>query len=408
MSAAAPELTDLTAVDKADVHKSGRLAAHLTRTPSGVEFRYTEEWIAEGGEPVATTLPVVGTPLVTTGGAVPAYFAGLLPEGRRLSALRNEIKTSVDDELTLVLSVGADAVGDVQVVPSGQQPAETRPRFEIADFAEVRFSNLLAELSIRVDRVGLAGVQDKASLAMLNVPVARAGHRYLLKLNPPEYPDIVQNEHFFLRAARSSGLEVVGADLVADATGDTGLVVTRFDRSVLAGHRRALAVEDGCQVLGLHPEAKYRVTTEKVLGALSSACEAPLPAARTFLLQAVFAYLSGNGDAHAKNFSILQDAHGRWVPAPAYDLPSSQPYGDSTLALSVDGRKDGNITGSRYVALGEALGLRTTAARKAVDLVAEAADEWIDDLDDLPFDTGRITKLRRVIRRRQSLLLHDQ
>ena len=43
----------------------------------------------------------------------------LLPEGRRLGALRRAVKTSADDELSLLLAVGADAIGDVQVVPSG-------------------------------------------------------------------------------------------------------------------------------------------------------------------------------------------------------------------------------------------------------------------------------------------------
>jgi hypothetical protein len=33
-------------------------------------------------------------------------------------------------------------------------------------------------------------------------------------------------------------------------------------------------------------------------------------------------------------------------------VPSSQPYGDSTMALSVGGKRDGNIARARWVALG--------------------------------------------------------
>lgn len=398
---------DLTAVAQADVYKKGELAAHLTRTTSGVEFRYTEHWVNAGGPPVATTLPVVPEPVLSTGGAVPAFFAGLLPEGRRLGALRREVKTSADDELTLVLAVGGDAVGDVQVVPSGHGPERTPARLEVADFAKVRFRDLLAELNIHVDRVGLPGVQDKVSLAMLNLPVALAGHKYLLKLNPPEYPHLVENEAFFIAAARTSGLRVVDARLVHDADGEPGLVVRRFDRVHSEGREQLLAAEDGCQVLGLHPEAKYRVTTEAVLGRLSALCEAPLPAAREFLAQAVFAYVSCNGDAHAKNFSILQDTTGRWGPALAYDLPTSQPYGDNTLALSVAGKRDGNITGSRYVALGVGLGLPERAARRVVAEVAQRVDDWVGRLDELPFDRGRVLKLVKVVRRRQQMLIRD-
>ena len=408
-------LEELTAVDRADVYKKGELAAVLERTGQGVRFSYTDEWVAAGGAPVASTLPVVGEPVLTTGGAVPAYFAGLLPEGRRLSALRRNVKTSADDELTLVMAVGADAIGDVQVLPAGQQPHEVRPRLEVDDFGKVRFKELLDELEIQVDRVGLPGVQDKASLAMLNLPVAAAGDRFLLKLNPPEYRHVVENEAFFLEAARRTGLEVATADLVHDRDGEAGLVVRRFDRVTSAGGGTSaggdsagtvsLAVEDGCQALGLHPEAKYRVPTEQLLARLSGLCEAPVPAARTFLAQVVFAYVSGNGDAHAKNFSVLQDRTGRWAPAPAYDVPSSQPYGDNTMALSVGGRRDGNISRDRWVALGVELGLPRRAAERTVDRVAGAVDLWVDDLDTLPFDRGRIAKLARVVRSRQQKLL---
>lgn len=398
------ELPDHTVVDRADVYKNGDLAAHLERTEAGTVFSYTAAWVEEGRAPVATTLPVTSTPVVTTGGAVPAYFAGLLPEGRRLSALRRSVKTSADDELSLVLAVGADAVGDVTVFPDGVQPTSVPARLSVEDFTSVDFSALLAELNIRVDRVGIPGVQDKVSLAMLNLPVTKAGHRYLLKLNPPEFPHLVQNEHFFLAAARTSGLDVAHDDLVHDALGQPGLVVRRFDRVAHTGGDRSLAVEDGCQILGLHPEAKYRIPTESLLEKLCSLCDAPLPAARVFLGQIAFAYVTGNGDAHAKNFSILQDEHGRWGPSPAYDLSSSQPYGDNTLALSVAGKRDANITGSAFVQLGTGLGLPDRAAHRVVRTIADEVDRWLPSLDELPYDVGRVNKLRRVIQHRQEML----
>ena len=167
-------------------------------------------------------------------------------------------------------------------------------------------------------------------------------------------------------------------------------------------------MEDGCQVLGVHPEAKYRRTSEDVLGALAQACAAPLPAALEFLRQAVFAYATGNGDAHAKNFAIVADASGRWRPSPAFDLPTSQPYGDHTLALRVGGKNDGNITGDRYVELGLRLGLNERSAARAVRETAQAVDGWVDELVELPFDPGGVRKLSKVIRRRQGLLLRDR
>jgi serine/threonine-protein kinase HipA len=398
-------LEDLATVERADVYKRGRLAAHLTRVGDDVEFAYSTEWMATGGAPVATTLPVTDEPVITRGGAVPAFFAGQLPEGRRLGALRRSLKTSADDELTLLLAVGGDVVGDVQVVPADVDPQDVPPLLQVADFADVRFADLLAELEIRVDRVGLPGVQDKVSAAMLNLPVARAGERYVLKLDPPEYPGLVEDEAFFLDAARRTGLDAASAHVVTDADGRPGLLVRRFDRTVVDGVPVPLALEDGCQVLDRHPAAKYRLSTEAVLGALSALCGAPRVAARTFLSQLAFAYVTGNGDAHAKNFSVLQGLDGEWRPSPAYDVPSSQPYGDSTLAMSLGGRRDATLPRGSFVSLAAALGVPERSARKALLEVADRADLWLPRLDELPYDAGTVRKWRRVVDRRRQVLV---
>lgn len=392
---------DPTRVDRAAVHKGGELAAYLTRTPAGVEFAYTPEWVRSGGRAVATTLPLTGDPVLSVGGAVPAFFAGLLPEGRRLSALRRVVKTSADDELSLLLAVGSDPVGDVQVIAEGAPPVRASARVEVADFGDVSFAELLASYDIDIDRVAIPGVQDKFSLAMVSVPVIGTDSSHILKLDPPEYPHLVANEAFFLGRAAQSRIATVRSRVVTDRDGKQGLVVTRFDRSHRDGRVHAYAVEDGCQVLGMHPEAKYRLSTEQVLTALVGVCAAPRPAALELLRQVVFAYLTGNGDAHAKNFSVMADDQGRWRPAPAYDLPSSYPYGDTTLALSVDGRRDGNLSGSRFLALGESLGLPERASRRAVVETATAVDDWIEEVDQLPFDGGVIRKLKRVIAHRR-------
>ena len=94
-----PDLTGIVEVHAADVWKGGTLAAHLTRTPDGVVFAYADGY---DGPAVATTLPVNSDPVLRPSGAVPAYFAGLLPEGRRLGTLRRAVKTSADDELMLL------------------------------------------------------------------------------------------------------------------------------------------------------------------------------------------------------------------------------------------------------------------------------------------------------------------
>jgi len=396
------DLERLRAVDEADVFKAGHRAATLTRTTEGNEFRYLDSWIRDRRPAVAFTLPVTPEPVVRAGGALPAYFAGLLPEGRRLGALRRAVKTSADDELSLLLAVGADAVGDVQVVPSGVQPAEVPPRVALEHIKDTSFRDLLDELGIRAQRMALPGVQDKTSAAMINLPVARAGERYILKLNPPDYPHLVENEAFFLGAASKSGLDVPPHELVTDLEGQPGLLIRRFDRITVDGALCLLAVEDGCQAYGVPPADKYRLGADRTFAALAAACEAAVLAGRDLLRQLAFAYLTGNGDAHAKNFSVLRGLDGEWRVAPAYDLPCSYVYGDKTMAMSIGGRSGGDFSEADFVKLGDRLGVPERAVRRLLSDLAERSDLWLSDLHTLPFDSAKTTKLRRVISHRRS------
>ena len=105
------DLEELRHVPRADVRKGGRLAARLERRDDGsIAFRYLDEYLADpAAEPIAFTLPLADEPVVTPSGSLPAFFAGLLPEGHRLTVLRRAVKTSPSDELSLLLAVGSAA-----------------------------------------------------------------------------------------------------------------------------------------------------------------------------------------------------------------------------------------------------------------------------------------------------------
>ncbi|HSW27946.1 MAG TPA: HipA domain-containing protein [Longimicrobiales bacterium] len=399
-------LDELRQVERAAVLKRGTRAATLQRRPDAVVFSYEADHVASGGDPVATTLPLSLEPLLTHApGALPPFFSGLLPEGRRLSALRSAVKTSADDEFTLLLAVGADAVGDVQVVPEGEDPAVVEPRVSTADWGSLRFAELFTASvggAASIDRVALPGVQEKASARMISVPAARANERFLLKLDPPEFPHLVANEAFFLEAARRSGLPSADAEVVRDAVGAMGLLVRRFDRIGDAeGQPLMLAQEDACQALARYPADKYRLSVEQVIQALAAVCQAAPVAALTLLRQVAFAYLTCNGDAHAKNFSVLRLADGEWRVTPAYDVPSSYPYGDTSMALPVNGRHREDIGRADFLALGAHVGLRPRAVERALDELCERADLWIGDMDQLPFDERVLHKLHRAVEYRR-------
>lgn len=251
--------------------KDGRPAATLTRADGGVTFAYDTAYLDSGAPAITTSLPLTEEPVRTQAGAVPAFFANLLPEGRRLTALRRSVKTSADDELSLLLAVGVDPVGDVQVASSPELPLDEPSPVIEGDFADVDFAELLATAGVG-DPSALAGVQDKVSGRMLTVPLAHGGRSHLLKFQVPEFPLVVENEAFFLSVARRLRHDVVQAEVVHDRKGRPGLLVTRFDRVVEQGHLRRIAVEDGAQLLGIYPADKYSVSMEELAHAAGRVC----------------------------------------------------------------------------------------------------------------------------------------
>ncbi len=391
-------MTDPRAVRRAVVLKQGREAATLTRHDDHVELAYLADY---DGPDVATTLPRDAPPVNAPAGAVPPFFAGLLPEGRRLTALRQHVKTSLDDELSLLLAVGSSTVGDVVVVAEGEEPAPAPPLVEAGD---VRFADLLAETGI-VDRVALPGVQEKASGAMISLPVRLSGVAAIIKLDPPEYPGAVVIEDYFLRLARRLPLPVAPAELMHDVDGRPGLVVERFDRVRDGDVVRSLAVEDACQLLGRYPSDKYAVTSEQVGLAVADVCAARPVAARACLTQMSFAWLTGNGDLHAKNLSVLQQPSGEWRVAPVYDIPSTLPFGDRTAALRLDGKTEG-LTRKAFETYGAALGLPQRAVQRALRDVLTGTEPMLDEIADgalrLNADATR-TLVRQLARRRSDL-----
>jgi serine/threonine-protein kinase HipA len=401
----ASPLLDLVTVDRADVYKAGRLVARLDRLDDRVEFRYLPEHL--DGPSVATTLPAAELVVTTPGRAVPPYFAGLLPEGRRLTSLRTALKTSADDDFSMLLAVGADPVGDVQVVPAGEVPPVLGPDVHasyVSSFDEVSFTELFDGLIEGMpDPVGFAGVQDKVSGRMISVPLAVGGSSYLLKLDPPEFPWLIANEQFFLSVSSDCGLPVVQSHRVADRDGRPGLVVERFDRHVVGDQVVARAVEDGCQVSARYPADKYALDTETVFATIARQCPARLVAVRDLFRQLVVAIVTGNGDFHAKNVSMVE-VDGEWRVAPAYDLPSSAPYGDRSLALALQGSRDGQVSRRRILAAAVDAGLPERAAVLTLDDLLDRLETVPERVRELPFDERRLTDLQRLITSRLRLL----
>lgn len=367
----------------ADIYKAGVLAAKLERHEGGTRFSYLPAYLAAGRPAVATSLPLSNEPVLSAAGAAPPYFTGLLPEGRRLSALRRSIKTSADDDLSLLIAAGGNPVGDVQIVGHGEPLDPDEHAVQLDPKMPVDFDQLLGDPDL-IDPVALAGVQDKLSAGMISLPVASAGKRFILKLNAPEFPHVVENELVMFRYAAKLRIPLSRVKLIRDVDGRPGLLVERFDRVPIpnGGPDKVLrlAVEDGAQVLKLYPADKYNVGYGQVCHALADHCSAPLPALRNLAIQGAFAWLTGNGDLHAKNVSMVQHPSGEWSIAPVYDIPSTVVYGDKTLALTINGKRTG-ISRRHFLAWATELGLPERAAIQVLERALKASGPLLADLE---------------------------
>lgn len=398
--------SDLRTVVDADVYLGEHLVARLTRGAGDtITFDYVADLDAGGGgiraQSVSWSLLRSGEyPVTTTAGAVPTFFAGLLPEGVRLGVVTTSTKTSPDDHLTLLLAIGADTIGNVRVLPAGAEPPPSAPMFDPERDKDFRAVYAKLTGSVDADPVGIAGVQPKVSAAMMSAPTRTRSGPAILKLNPEGYPLLIENESFFMAMASACGLRVAATELIHDASGRSALLVKRFDR---IGSER-VAQEDACQVADVYPASKYRITTEHAISALAGACArggGSKPAAVLELLRTVvFSWIIGNGDLHGKNLSI-HDPDETWQPTPAYDLLCTQPYTGwrDPMALNLYGRAN-RLRRGDFVEAGERLGLRARAVERMIDATVAAADEWPDRCGDIGYDDRSSDRLGEMLRSR--------
>ncbi|MEI7577384.1 MAG: HipA domain-containing protein [Armatimonadota bacterium] len=320
---------------------------------------------------------------------LPAFFANLLPEGSRINAVARSIKTSVDDLFSLLIATSGDLIGDVG----------------IANERGIEYSLALHELKqeswadLRGEVQSVAGVQEKMSGRLTAVSVRTRGAPCLVKFDNVAFPNIVENEMFFLGLAKVCGLKVAHAEVISDSAGDKALMVQRFDRTD-HGNRK-LAQEDGCQLLDLYPGDKYHPTFHDLIRKFTEVCASPRLAALDLIRQYIFSYIIGNGDMHAKNVSILENAKSGLIEvSPAYDLLTTLAYPglDQNMALAVLG-KDSNFRASSFVDLGRRFDIPETVLLKNLHQLCEGVSSRIQHCETI-FDPKTAEKVVNEIQRR--------
>ena len=183
-------------------------------------------------------------------------------------------------------------------------------------------------------RISISGVQEKFSLIQLKnkIRLTKEGEQgtHIFKPIPNGSKNADQmpaNEHLTMQIAQKVfGIETAENALIFFGNGDSAYITKRFD--VVTGGLK-LAQEDFASLAGKSPQthgADY-----KYLGSywdLFELMRENLPSYKVESLKLfkllVFNYLFSNGDAHLKNFSIIETPLGDFKLSPAYDLLNSR------------------------------------------------------------------------------------
>ncbi len=186
------------------------------------------------------------------------------------------------------------------------------------------------KLAVTADRLSISGIQTKISLALVDgqLRMVNSGGRYILKPRPHgtflrlEMAPV--NEHLTMQIARQVfDISVADNALVTFQDGEPAYLVRRFD--VQADGTKSLQ-EDFAQIAGRSPEShganfKYDFSYEAIGDLIRQHVATYRVDLERFFTLVVFNYLVNNGDAHAKNFSLIRDdATGQYHLTPAYDL----------------------------------------------------------------------------------------
>lgn len=233
-------------------------------------------------------------------------------------------------------------------------------------------------------RISISGVQSKYSMVINNgllnlASENRQGH-YILKPKPSEIRNPIEcaaNENLTMQIAEQVfNMETAANGLCFFQSGEMAYVTKRFD---IAPDGSKLRVEDFASLAGLTSENagdnyKYNYSYEEVAGLIRKF----IPAWRVELLKfyrlILFNFLFSNGDAHLKNFSVIEIGKNDFCLSPAYDLLNTRLHVDDTdfaldKGLFKDDRKEWlkmgtKVNGVSFKQFGILIGLPVAVVEK--------------------------------------------
>lgn len=340
--------------------------------------------------PLGTPLLSLSLPLTSRRypqGVVRSFLEGLLPEGGSRAKIARDVGVPSDDTYRLIGAIGRECAGAIVIQPAGDPPPPN-PTTTMADpLTPKQLDELVSNLSraplgVAGDvRLSLAGVQEK--LVLTKMPDGRWGRpvdgtpsTHILKPSIADFPNTVENEAFCMRLAKHLGMDVAAIE-TTEIAGRKLIVVERYDRRVAPdGSVQRLHQEDFCQATGVLPLKKYQEDGGPSLLRMAHILEevAARDSLERLLKVVTLNALIGNGDAHAKNFSLLYSDIGTVTLAPLYDALSTLCYGDEKLAMYIDKlQRTRKVTIARIVNEAVSWGMGKERAQETISSLLDGA-----------------------------------
>ena len=191
--------------------------------------------------------------------------------------------------------------------------------------------------------ISISGYQEKYSLKLngKELEVTDKGGEYILKPIPQGFENVNQvpaNENLTMQiAAQVYGIDTAKNGVIFYEDGEIAYITKRFD--VMRNGKRSLKEDfaslSNKTIDGFGKNYKTNGSYLEMANLIDTFIPAAILAKEKLFALAIFNYLFSNGDAHLKNFSVI-DYHqtGLYTLAPAYDLLCTMLHiNDNDIAL---------------------------------------------------------------------------
>ena len=189
-------------------------------------------------------------------------------------------------------------------------------------------------------RISISGVQEKLSLILEKniLRLTKEGEQgtYILKPIPRDLKKVEQvpaNEHLTMQIAKQVyGLNTAECAMIFFKNGFPAYLTKRFDIRDEGGKwgKEDFATLAGKTKDNAGVNFKYEYSYEEVGMLIQQYVPAWRVEIEKYFSLVMFNFLFSNGDAHLKNFSLLESSQGDYLMSPAYDLVNTKLHVDDT------------------------------------------------------------------------------